>query len=970
MSNTDDKGLIMFAKTPERQMHMVRWWLTCSWLLLIFFLFYDPISPWLTDPNNTLSPLRIAPEVCVKVQGVCLKQTPYALGARLFWTIIVPASIFILLVFGHELWRRICPLSFLSQIHRALGWQRQHRRVDLKSGKTSYELVKVKKDSWLGRNYLYLQFGLFYLGLCIRLLFVNSDQLALGIFLIFTILSAIAVGYLYGGKSWCQYFCPMAPVQKIYAEPRGLLTSKAHEGDRQTITQSTCRIVNQEGKEQSACVACQSPCIDIDAERSYWDGITKPEQKLLYYGYIGLVISFYYYYYLYAGNWDYYFSGSWTHEANQLDTILSPGFYLFNKPIPIPKLVAVPLTLGFFAAGSYFLGLKLEKSYKNYLLRTNQSLSKEQIQHRIFTFCTFIVFNIFYAFGARPNTALLPLWLQYFYNVLLVIVSTLWFYQTWKCSQDLYLQESLASRLRKQLSKLQLDVSRFLEGRSLESLNPNEVYVLAKILPGFTEEKRLQAYKGVLREALEEGYVNSSNSLEVLQQIHQELDISDKEHLTVLTELGVEDPDLLDPTKQQTREDQVRLQSYRDQIASIVGSKRRRTAKGLGRELLKVVQKQKSIQDVLPKDPQAMRSLRREYAITLEEEEKIQASLNDEAELLRRSDILLNQLHELSKRYQALTQPLLPDKVAAWTLLQSTVEQKQQLIAKGLLEILKSLEYSPEGTRIALALGSLVPNVLPNLLEDETSQWQKRLSPKIISRLIQQIKRATDIIPEMEPAVIVSHLEVLLQEPDSLTQAVSLYMISQLDVQRSQELARHLLDSRLTVKALVRETAQMLLNQKAQPDTAPAAISSIEKLLYLFGSDLFSNLKIENLMELAYQSQVKVYNANEVVIEQGKKGKELLLLIKGEAQLQVNLDNEEAIVESLLPGQMLNEIEILARTEQAATIIATVPETHILAIDVDTFDVLLSRVTNFARTVLEQKSLLLQRLVQQSRKSH
>jgi hypothetical protein len=222
--------------------------------------------------------------------------------------------------------------------------QRQHRRVDAKTGKISYELAKVKKNSWLGRNYLYLQFGLFYLGLCIRLLFVNSDRLALGIFLIFTIVSAIAVGYLYGGKSWCQYFCPMAPVQKIYGEPGGLLTSKAHEGDRQTITQSMCRIVNQDGKEQSACVACQSPCMDIDAERSYWDGITKPDQKLLYYGYIGLVFSFYFYYYLYAGNWDYYFSGAWTHEANQLTTVLSPGFYLFNKPIPIPKLVAVPLT--------------------------------------------------------------------------------------------------------------------------------------------------------------------------------------------------------------------------------------------------------------------------------------------------------------------------------------------------------------------------------------------------------------------------------------------------------------------------------------------------------------------------------------------------------------------------------------------------------------------------------------------------
>jgi hypothetical protein len=167
----------------------------------------------------------------------------------------------------------------------------------------------------------------------------------------------------------------------------------------------------------------------------------------------------------------------------------------------------------------------------------------------------------------------------------------------------LYSRESLASRLRKQLSKLQLDVSRFLEGRSLESLNPDEVYVLAKILPGFTAEKRLQAYKGVLRAALEEGYVNPSNSLDVLQQMRQQLDISEKEHLTVVTELGVEDPNLLNPRKQRTRENQVRMHCYRDQIASMVVIKRRRTAKRVGRERLKVVQKEKSIQDVLPKAP-------------------------------------------------------------------------------------------------------------------------------------------------------------------------------------------------------------------------------------------------------------------------------------------------------------------------------------------------------------------------------
>lgn len=446
----------MFSKVPERQMHILRLLLTSSWLILIFSLFYDPILPRLTEPNNRLSPLRIHPEICIQVQGVCLEETPYALGVPIFWGAVVPLVIFVLLIFGHQLWRRTCPLSFMSQLPRALGWQRQ-QRIEQKTGKTRYEIIKVKKDSWLGQNYLYLQFSFLYLGVCSRILFINSNRWALGSFLIFTILSAITIGYLYGGKTWCQYFCPMAPVEKIFAEPRALLTQDFRQGSRPVITQSMCRVVTKEGKEQSACVGCQLSCIDIDSERSYWDKILRPDHKFLYYSYIGLVIGYFFYYYLYSGNWNYYFSGAWTHEKNQLATLLSPGFYLFGNPIGIPKLVAVPLTLGFFSALSYFLGRKLETSFKNYLLIKNPSLDPEQIQHWIFTICTFIAFNFFFVFAGRSFIGLLPLSVQYLYDILLVVVSTLWLNRTWGRSPDRFPRESLANCLRRKLSQLKFN---------------------------------------------------------------------------------------------------------------------------------------------------------------------------------------------------------------------------------------------------------------------------------------------------------------------------------------------------------------------------------------------------------------------------------------------------------------------------------------------------------------------------------
>ena len=109
---------------------------------------------------------------------------------------IVPASILIILVFGHDFWRRICPLSFLSQIPAALGWQRNHKVVNPITGKTYYKLVAINKDSLLGRNHLYLQFGLLFLGLVARILFINSDRITLGLFLILTIERSLSLAML------------------------------------------------------------------------------------------------------------------------------------------------------------------------------------------------------------------------------------------------------------------------------------------------------------------------------------------------------------------------------------------------------------------------------------------------------------------------------------------------------------------------------------------------------------------------------------------------------------------------------------------------------------------------------------------------------------------------------------------------------------------------------------------------------
>jgi hypothetical protein len=495
------------SRVSEIRMHWVRWLLTTGWLLIIGSLFFDPFTPSLTTADHPWSPLRL-PGTCVAVQGRCLVETPYPLGTTVFWGAVVPAAIFILLVFGRQ-------------------------------------LARVPSDSWLAKHYPALQFSWLYLGLCGRILFFNADRLVLAGWLLFTIAAAIAVGWLYGGKAWCQYFCPMAPVQSIYSTPAGLLGSRAHMSNT-PITQSMCRSLDAGGEEQSACVACQKPCIDIDAERLYWDRLQSPAFSFERYGYVGLVVGYFLYYYLYAGNWDYYFSGAWARQSDQLSQLLSPGLFLFGQPIPLPRLVAVPLVLGLFTWLGWLGGRAIEAWMRRRARRQGAEPDKTLIRHRVFLAATFLVFNLFFVFAGRPLLLLAPAWVQYLFDMALVATSSLWLVRNWHRSPALYGRENLAERFRRQLAKLGIDLQRFLEGRSLGDLNPDEVYVLARVLPEFGNEQRHEAYKGVVRDALAEGYVNAASSLEVLRRLRQELGISDDAHRQPRARSGCASLSLLD----------------------------------------------------------------------------------------------------------------------------------------------------------------------------------------------------------------------------------------------------------------------------------------------------------------------------------------------------------------------------------------------------------------------------------------
>lgn len=434
----------MLHNIPEQKIRLVQWSLVLCWIALIILMFWNPVLAnhlssqrsrdplshrpisgeqcprYLTSSKNHSPPVDwvgLPPGTCnancPTLQGKCVLRKPKAIANKVMWTMIVASTPAFLMVLGHTAWRRICPLSFLSQVPKMLGVQQAR---------------KIKEKSWLGQNYWYVQFGLLYLGLCLRLWIIDGNSQALGYFLGITILSAIMVGFLFKGKTWCHYICPFAPVQRILTGTGGLLENRPTAKEQTTkITQSMCRTINTHKTEQPACVGCKSACTDVNLEKAYWTELTKPGRRFAQYGYLGLVISFYAYYWLYSGDSNYYFSGAWLDKTVLAHELLKPGFYFLGHAIPIPKLVAVPLTLAIGVIASYGIGITLEKVYKLCFLRLGFQIRGEQILHHLYSFYAFCAFNIFYGFAGRSNMMGWPKPLIALFDISVLVVSILWF---------------------------------------------------------------------------------------------------------------------------------------------------------------------------------------------------------------------------------------------------------------------------------------------------------------------------------------------------------------------------------------------------------------------------------------------------------------------------------------------------------------------------------------------------------------
>lgn len=74
---------------------------------------------------------------------------------------------------------------------------------------------------------------------------------------------------------------------------------------------------------------------------------------------------------------------------------------------------------------TYVIGRRLERAYKRYSKLRNLGLNTSQIQHRAFTICAFISFNLLFWMGVNPTLGWLQPFEQQFIGWIAVITSTI-----------------------------------------------------------------------------------------------------------------------------------------------------------------------------------------------------------------------------------------------------------------------------------------------------------------------------------------------------------------------------------------------------------------------------------------------------------------------------------------------------------------------------------------------------------------
>ncbi len=434
--------------------------------------------------------------------GIVLLCFTSSSGPRVLWTLVVPLLPLFVIVAGFHTWRLVCPLAWLASLGlrlQALG-DRARRALRLRPRQAGRPVRRV--PAWMEEWYFAVSLGFLMLMLVCRLVLINGDGRWLGLVLIGLAALAAATNFVFSGKTWCNFLCPVGVVERIFTDPQLRATPS-----------SQC----------AACSACKKNCPDIDQANAYWKDVTRPGRRLAFYAYPGVVLAFYAYFWLRDGRWDRYLDGSALRMAAGRSLVLGPGFFFLPR---VPAVAAAALTLGVLAIASYSLFDLIESLLARWLPDT------ERRRHHMLMLVGFISLNLYYVLAVPPILRGLPL-AAHVVAFIVPVVATWALVRRWRQSSEGFAQARSARRL--------------VPLWPLESPPPRDPAALLAFFKGqeVARAAQLDAYREAVQLVVAEGSVRSRD-LRLLDRLRSDLSIGDRDHVKLVAALPDEERLLLE----------------------------------------------------------------------------------------------------------------------------------------------------------------------------------------------------------------------------------------------------------------------------------------------------------------------------------------------------------------------------------------------------------------------------------------
>jgi hypothetical protein len=829
------------------------------------------------------------------------------IGRRLFWTVAIAALPLAFTIAGYHVWRRVCPLAWFATLGRTLKVQ-----------------GKRKVGEWMARNYFYVQFGVLATALAIRLTATNGTPWALAGFLVLVVAAATTIGFLYTGKTWCNYFCPVGLVEKIYNEPvPGRGTSPPN---------SQC----------TTCTACKKNCPDIDLELHHWKELDLPARHNVYFFWPGVVLAFYTYYYLVAGDWAYYFSGDWTREADQIHKALGPGF--FFAPF-IPRLVAAPLTLAAFAAASWVIFKTGETLFLRYVAKTDAE--KQLVRHRARILAGLTAFLIFYSFAGQPTLRRLPDLVRHLIAIIVVFSATAVFLRRFFRKEENYVQEKFARGVLK----------RWEWGDAPPSDNLGDIYVLHTERTK-QKEARLKAYKDTLSEMIADGVV-SRNELALLDKLRHQLGVSDKDHEKILSALSAEAKQLLDPAYQGSVEKRLQREQYRQDLERIVMmyADRGETA-----------------------PEKALEELRQQHRVSAEDHAAALAALKDSssavAQKLRETLEAAGGLRRAQRRAAEAKSSSSSVDFLAW--LATWREAAHLERARSLKAML--------GDNVALVLPEPPPDrdadakALVTLAADETAPI-RAAAAYLLPRFDDEASRKAAAALVADPAALVRETAVrALGARGRLTRDLVAAALADGDPRVVEAVMRAVVPRAGAGDATQADLVAMVASHAPtggaaggdaqfatlDPNAALGTLSTFEKMMLLRNVPLFAGLDPGDLEELSGITLERRFRAGDHLCREGEAADEVFLLISGKIEAWVGTPEKKQVLGQSEEGTVIGEMAAIDQGPRTAWCTALV-ETRALVVPGSEFQSLLDDRPAIAKGVIGVLSGRLRKMIEEKR---